>query len=29
MNPPVLIGFADALGGIESAWCLAGDSFKL
>jgi len=29
MKPPVLIGFADALAGIESAWCLAGDGFEV
>jgi hypothetical protein len=29
MTAPVLIGFADALAGIESAWCLAGDGFEV
>jgi hypothetical protein len=29
MNPPVLIGFADALAGIESAWCLDADGFEV
>ena len=29
MKPPVLIGFADALAAIESAWCLADDGFEV
>ena len=29
MKTPVLIGFADALAGIESAWCLADDGFEV
>ncbi len=29
MSQPVLIGFADALAAIESAWCLAGDGFEV
>jgi hypothetical protein len=29
MRPPVLVGFADALAGIESAWCLADDGFEV
>jgi hypothetical protein len=29
MSRAVLIGFADALAGIESAWCLAGDGFEV
>jgi hypothetical protein len=29
MKRPVLIGFADALAGIESAWCLADDGFEV
>ena len=29
MRPSVLIGFADALAGIESAWCLAEDGFEV
>jgi hypothetical protein len=29
MRPPVLIGFAEALAGIESAWCLADDGFEV
>jgi hypothetical protein len=29
MRPPVLIGFAEALAGIESAWCLADDGFDV
>jgi hypothetical protein len=29
MRPPVLVGFADALAGIESAWCLADDEFEV
>lgn len=29
MNSPVLIGFAEALAGIESAWCLTGAGFEV
>jgi predicted ATP-grasp superfamily ATP-dependent carboligase len=29
MSRPVLIGFGDALAGIESAWCLAADGFEV
>jgi biotin carboxylase len=29
MSPRVLIGFADALAAIESAWCLADDGFEV
>jgi hypothetical protein len=29
VRPPVLVGFADALAGIESAWCLADDGFEV
>jgi hypothetical protein len=29
MNSPILIGFAEALAGIESAWCLAADGFEV
>ena len=29
MKVPVLIGFADALAAIESAWCLADDGFEV
>lgn len=29
MSTPVLIGFGDALAGIESAWCLAADGFEV
>ena len=29
MNHRVLIGFADALAAIESAWCLADDGFDV
>ena len=29
MKRPVLIGFADALAGIESVWCLADDEFEV
>ena len=29
VNVPVLLGFGDALAGIESAWCLAADGFEV
>jgi hypothetical protein len=29
MSPAVLIGFADALAAIESAWCLADEGYKV
>ena len=29
MSPPVLIGFADSLAAIESAWCLSDEGFEV
>jgi biotin carboxylase len=29
MRPPVLIGFADSLAAIESAWCLSDEGFEV